>query len=129
MTWLGLRSREQVAELLGDALCAVVPSECYETFGRVVVESFAAGTPVVASRRGALEELVDDGVTGALFPPGDAAALAAAVRGLAADPQSSAQRRRAARAEYDRRFDSQRNYDMLLQLYGRVAPPSAERAS
>jgi glycosyltransferase involved in cell wall biosynthesis len=43
----------------------------YETFRLVVVETFARGVPVVATRLGALEELVDDGETGALVEPGD----------------------------------------------------------
>lgn len=56
-----------------------------EPFGIVLLEAMSAGTPVVASRSGGAPEIVEDGVTGLLVPPGDAAALAAAVERVLAD--------------------------------------------
>lgn len=66
-----------------DALvhASVIP----EPFGQVVVEGMAAGLPVVAAAAGGPAELVDDGVTGLLYPPGDEEALAALLRRLADD--------------------------------------------
>jgi glycosyltransferase involved in cell wall biosynthesis len=49
----------------------LVPSLGYEAFGRTIVEAYAAGVPVVASRIGALPEVVEEGVTGLLAEPGD----------------------------------------------------------
>ncbi|MBX5443401.1 MAG: glycosyltransferase family 4 protein, partial [Solirubrobacteraceae bacterium] len=66
-----------LAELRAAASVALVPSRAAETFGLVAAEAMAAGLPVVASRAGALEELVGD--AGELVRPGDAAALAAAL--------------------------------------------------
>lgn len=57
-----------------------------EPFGRVVVEGMLAGRPVVATRGGGVDEIVEDGVTGVLVEPGDPRLLAAAVHGLLADP-------------------------------------------
>lgn len=54
----------------------VVPSVCYENFPLKVVEAFASGLPVIASRLGAMAELVGDGSTGLLFEPGNADDLA-----------------------------------------------------
>ena len=48
----------------------LVPSEWYETFGMVIIEAFACGIPVFASRLGAMAELIEDGKTGRLFTPG-----------------------------------------------------------
>ena len=75
--WLGRRSPAEVLELLRRAAFLVFPSEWYETFGRVAIEAFALGTPVVAARIGAVAELVDDGRTGLHFTQGDTADLAA----------------------------------------------------
>ncbi len=65
--FLGVRSREEVLEFISAAQCLIVPSECYEGFPMVVAESFACGTPVLASRIGSLEELVPDGIRGRQF--------------------------------------------------------------
>jgi glycosyltransferase involved in cell wall biosynthesis len=65
-----------LATLLNKALVAVVPSLCYENLPNAVLESYACGTPVIASDHGALTECVANGETGYRFPPGDAAALA-----------------------------------------------------
>lgn len=76
----------------------VLPSIEPEAFGRGAVEAQAIGRPVVASRLGAQTETIEDGVTGFLFPPGDAAALAEAItRALALTPEQRETMARAAR--------------------------------
>lgn len=67
------------------AIAGVVPSVVPEGFGRVAVECLAAGTPCVVSALGGLLDIVTDGVDGLHVPPGDAAALAGAIRRLLAD--------------------------------------------
>jgi glycosyltransferase involved in cell wall biosynthesis len=74
---------ERLAGLRAAAGVALVPSRSQETFGLAAAEAMAAGVPVVASRIGALTELLGD--DGALVAPGDAAALAAAARARFAD--------------------------------------------
>jgi glycosyltransferase involved in cell wall biosynthesis len=64
---------------------AVVPSTAPEPFGLVAVEAMAAGKPVVAAAHGGLLDIVEDGVTGLLVPPGDATALGGALNRLAND--------------------------------------------
>ncbi|OLR92440.1 glycosyltransferase [Actinokineospora bangkokensis] len=76
----------QIMAAMAAAAVVVVPSRWPEPQGLVAVEALAAGTPVVASRIGGLQELVEDGVTGLLVPPGDPDALAAALDDLLDDP-------------------------------------------
>jgi len=115
--WLGRRTLAEVYDLIGDAAFHVFPSRCYETFGRVVTESFAKGTPVIASRHGSMADLIDHARTGMLFEPGNAAALAEAVRAMI--PAASAMRP-AARAEYEAAFTGERNHQQLMDIYARA---------
>src|SRR5262249_31802795 len=69
--------------LLGSADVLLFPSLCWETVGPVMFEAFAHGIPVIASRRGGIPEFVDEGRTGVLVEPGDAAALAVQIAGWA----------------------------------------------
>jgi glycosyltransferase involved in cell wall biosynthesis len=75
----------ELARLRAGAAIALVPSRSGESFGLAAAEAMAAGLPLVASRVGALPELVDGA---ALVPPGDARALAAAIARLAGDRQA-----------------------------------------
>jgi glycosyltransferase involved in cell wall biosynthesis len=77
--------RADAADLLAGADVCVVPSVWEEAFGLSVLEPMARGIPVVASRVGAIPEIVVDGETGRLVPPGDATALAAALTELLRD--------------------------------------------
>lgn len=121
--WLGHRDLTEVCDLIGRAACLVMPSVCYETFGRTIVEAFAKGTPVVASRLGAMEELVEDGRTGFLFEAGNPDDLAEKVqRMIAATSDAGAQVkfRSAAREQYVDHFTPEANYGQLLAVYERA---------
>ena len=78
---------EQKLSLLAASSVLVVPSTGPEVFGIVVVEAFAYGKPVVAAAIGGLPELVEDGITGYLFPSGDSEALKDILCKLAAHPE------------------------------------------
>jgi len=118
--WLGKRAPQDVVPLIQEATCLVFPSECYETFGRVIVEAFAAGTPVVAAGHGAAAELVADGITGVHFRPGDAGDLAAKVIHVSSHPALRERMRVAARADFENRFTADVNYRSLLAIYERA---------
>ena len=115
--WLGRKPHDEILRLIGQASLLVVPSECYETFGRVAIEAFARGTPVLASDIGALAEVVDDGRTGLHFRPGDAEDLAAKVEWLLAHPARLTEMRAEARAEFQRHYTAARNYELLMRIY------------
>lgn len=77
---------EKKRRLLLSADILIMPSLLAETFGIVIVEAFAYGVPVIASRKGAIPELVDDEQTGFLIEPGDLAGLVKKLVQLANDP-------------------------------------------
>ena len=94
--FLGQRHGEELASIYA-SLDLFVHSGPHETFGQTLQEASASGLPVVAPAAGGPLDLVDDGVTGFLVPPGDPGALAGAVAKLAADPALRAAQGRAAR--------------------------------
>ena len=112
----------------------MLPSQCYENFPRVVIETFAKGTPVIASKLGGMAEIVDEGRTGLHFTPGNAGDLAAKVEWAWAHPVEMAAMGRAARAEYEAKYTPERNYAMLMGIYQRTLEtyqrsPSRKRGS
>ena len=82
----------------------VVPSVLPEPFGCVVIESMAAGTPVIGSNCGGIPEQIVDGVTGLLVPPGDEVALAAAIARLVEDEALRRSMGEAGRRRFRERF-------------------------
>jgi glycosyltransferase involved in cell wall biosynthesis len=116
---LKFRPLPEVLDIVGEAAFLVMPSLWYETFGRTIVEAYAKQTPVVASRHGAIAELVEDGVTGMLFEPGNASELAAKAAALWRHPNLPAIRR-AARETFERRYQADANYQQLMQIYRRA---------
>lgn len=127
--YLGALAHHEVLDLMGRARCTIVPSIWYETFGRTIIESFAKGTPVLASRLGCMEELVDEGITGGLFAPGDPADLAAAVMRLLDDRAAADHLRNACRQTYLADYTADSNYRMLLELYERACGRARQSAS
>ena len=84
---------------------------------QIIVESLAVGTPVVASRVGAMAEMIDHGVAGLLFDPGDAGDLARTVRQAIAEPDHLRFMRSEARAAFEHRYSAARNYELLMEIY------------
>ena len=118
--WLGRRGVDEVMQLIGDAAVLIMPSNCYETFGRVAIEAFAKGTPVIASNHGAPADVVDEGRTGLRFTPGDGADLATKVRQLLADDAARLRMRSEVRREYESKYTGAANYEMLVSIYQRA---------
>ena len=127
VTWLGRRSMAEVHALMGEAMFLIFPSKWYETFGRVAIEAFAKGTPVIAANIGAIAELVDAGRTGLHFQPGNATDLAAKVEWALANPAELAQMRQAARAEFEAKYTAEKNYKQLIEIYQKTQNAPALR--
>ncbi len=89
MQLLGQVSGERLSELYRECSLFVAPS-LWESFGLVFLEAMAQGKAVVGTTAGGIPEVVEDGLTGLLVPPGDANALAGAVLSLIGDPDRCA---------------------------------------
>lgn len=115
--WLGRLPLGQVYEAMGAARIVIVPSTCYETFGRTVVEAFATGTPALVARIGALAELVEPGRTGLHFAVGDCDDLAAKLAWFADNPDAATRMRASCRREYESSYTAAANVRLLTNLY------------
>jgi glycosyltransferase involved in cell wall biosynthesis len=126
--WVGRRTKEEVDRLIHKASCLIIPSICYETFGRAIIEAYVHGVPVIASRHGAMAELVRHGETGLLFDAGNATKLREAVERAFRDPDKLLRMRREARREFERLYTADVNYELLIGTYKNVLASSSVRA-
>jgi phosphatidylinositol alpha-mannosyltransferase len=126
---LGRVSDEEKVAVLAGADVLAAPSLGGESFGMVLTEAFAAGTPVVASDIAGYRDVVRDGVDGLLVPRADATALAEALRDLALDPARRT-RLAAGAARRAQRFAWPAVAQEVLRAYGdaMAAPAPATRA-
>lgn len=117
ITYCGLQPLAQVKQLMGQARFLVMPSEWYETFGRTIMESYSRGTPVIASRLGAMSEVVENGNTGIHFTPGHVEELVVAIKRLINDESERAEMGRCARATFERKYTAAANHEILTGIY------------
>jgi glycosyltransferase involved in cell wall biosynthesis len=115
--WLGRKSLNEIYEIVGRAKMLIFPSQCYETFGRVAIEAYARGTPVVATDHGAMADVVDQGRTGLRFAPGSPQDLADRVQQLLDEPSLLARMRVQARREFETKYTAPANYERLMRIY------------
>ena len=121
VVWLsGMLAKREVIQLLSQATAFACPS-LYEPLGIVNLEAMACGTAVVASRVGGIPEVVADGETGLLVPPGDPALLAAALNALVADPGRAAEMGRLGRARAEAEFGWSGIAAQTAALYAELA--------
>src|SRR5690606_22069416 len=114
---LGRLESEAVAAEMRSAQALVFPSEWYEGFPMTIVEAFGSGLSVIASNLGAMAEIIENGVTGLLFESGNAADLAAKVCWAVEHPEEMRRMGENARREYETKYTSERNYELLMQIY------------
>ncbi len=113
--WLGLR--QDMPALIASMDLIIVPSTYPESFGRGVVEAQAVGRPVIASRIGALAELIEDGRNGLLVPPGNSYALSQAIERLVADDALRHRCVTAGRQRVDAEWSVDRMVERTLEVY------------
>lgn len=115
--FLGQLPQAQVYATMRAARFLVVPGSWPEPFGRIVVEAYAVGTPVIAASAGGLPELVRHGETGFLFAPGDAKALLTHVETMVSQPRLRDRLGSAAYGIYQQFYTAEANYVQLAKIY------------
>jgi starch synthase len=120
--------RDDIPRLLRslDALVSAAPAE---PFGLTILEAQACGTPSVAARGGGVPEIVDDGVTGRLFAPRDAAELADTLEEVLTDTVATARIVAAARARVIRRSSLERQADRFATVYRSAVGAEPDRVT
>ena len=114
---LGVISLEEVLEIIGHAKAIVLPFQTYEGMPRVIVESFAKGTPVITANLGAMQTMIKHRQTGLHFKPGDAEDLARSIEWMLANHERWHAMRGAARQCYEENYTPEPNYKMLMEVY------------
>jgi len=116
----GQLPRAETLAALNRARFLVFASEWYENFPVTLVEAFGCSTPVICSRMGVMEEIVEDGRTGLHFTAADPEDLSRKVEWAWNHPKEMAAMGQAARTEYEAKYTAEKNYPMLMQIYGRA---------
>lgn len=114
---LGWQPLPNLIDEMRRALFLVMPSTWYEGFPVTLVLALANGLPVIASRLGAMAEVIEDGETGLLFTPGDASDLAEKVSWAMNNADQMLGMGKKARAVYEKKYSARANYETLLEIY------------
>lgn len=116
--FLGHQPPDEVLARIAESIALIFPSEWYETFGRVAIEAYASGTPVIGSDIGAISELIHEGVSGFSFEPGNKDSLyKAMLKVLAFDSKAVSEQ---CREIYESEYTSSRNLKLLTDIYEKV---------
>jgi len=113
--------------LIARSRFSVMPSHAYETLGKTILESYAAGRAVVASDLGSRRELVRDGETGLLYRVGDPEALAGAIATLHSRPELAERMGRAGWDLVHQRHTPEQHYERLASLYDEMIASNVRR--
>ena len=114
----GLKYGNDLIDEYQHSIAAILPCEWFETFGITLLEAFAAGKPVIASRAGAIPEIVEEGKTGLLVTPGDIEELKQAILQFYSDIEKTKTMGRQAREHVVEKFSSDIHLKKLISLYG-----------
>lgn len=114
--FVGFQNGESLQRLIDGALCVVNPSIWYENMPNTVLEAYAHGKPVVASRLGSLMEIVEDEYTGLLFEVKNVDDLAQQIRRLIKNPSLVFKLGKNARAQCEKKYNPKVQCQKVLQI-------------
>ncbi|MBY6070786.1 glycosyltransferase family 4 protein [Marinobacter salsuginis] len=115
--FLGRLTAEETQREISESMLQILPSECFETFGLVVREAFAFGTPSAVSNIGPLPSIVDKGVNGTVFEAFDPPSLLREVKALWETPGLLPKLGNGARKKFEDKYTEQTNYNQLIEIY------------
>lgn len=125
--FVGHLKTAELSRLIQRAIFTVVPSEWYENYSMIVLESLASGTPVIGSRIGGIPEQVVHGVNGLLFEPGDAADLAKQMARLIDNRGEAIEMGRAGRQRIEQINNPDSHYEQTLAAYRSILPEAVHQ--
>ncbi|SPY20277.1 putative glycosyltransferase protein [Paenibacillus polymyxa] len=126
--FLGKQDGDTVLDCMSRAMYVMVPSIWYEGFPMTIVESYSVGTPVLCSRIGALEEVVEDGVTGFHFQHDDLENIKTVIRRAVAYENYAAMRQKVAE-NYAAHYTEEVNVKQLLAIYSEAMEECDDEAA
>lgn len=119
--FMGYKSGEELKKEIKFSIATVLPSECPETFGRAIIESFALGKPVIGARIGGIPELVKDGKTGYTFEPGSIEDLRNKIGVILNNSKNkTVLMGKRARSLVENNYNPDRHYQNLIKIYQMV---------
>jgi len=117
---LGRLAKQKLMQSLKKASLLVSPSILYENMPLIICEAFANGKPVIASRLGAMAEMVTDGKTGLLFEAGNAQDLAAKISWAVSHKDEMRAMGMNARKVFEQKYSAETNYTKLMAIYSQA---------
>jgi glycosyltransferase involved in cell wall biosynthesis len=120
VNFLGIQSRQKIAELLRDCAFLVMPSIWYEGLPLVVLEGMSMGRAIVGSGHGAIAAVVKEGISGLHFMPGDVSDMRKKIKRLISDPELCRKLGENGRNEYLSLYTPERHYETLINSYEEV---------
>lgn len=118
--FIGHKEGNEMKQIIRNSLFTVIPSEWYEPFGLVIIESFASGKPVIGADIGGISELIEDGNDGLLFEAGNADILTDKINYLLDNRKLVKEMGRNARKKVEEKYNPDLHYERLMEAYQRV---------
>jgi glycosyltransferase involved in cell wall biosynthesis len=118
--FLGIQPKEQVIQLIKNSRFLVLPSECYEGFPVTIAEAYACGKPVLGSKIGSLNELIEEDITGKKFLFGSTESLANSLNEMWKNTAQLSSMAKNARGAFEKKYNPDINIIMLNDIYSGV---------
>jgi len=118
--FVGFLHGKELEEMISHCYAVIQPAVWYENLPNTIIEAFAYGKPVIASRIGSLEEMVADGITGYLFEPKNSIELAKKIELIFSDIDLYNQLCKNARFECETKYSKIKHWDTFMEIFNKI---------